>query len=107
MPSAARGDGVDTVFSVTGSGGSKPGCPSPLVTATDQCSGNVFINGSGAVRIGDSVAAHIAGGCGIDTSGLTSSSGKVFVNGKGAGRIGDEYTGDNTIISGSTNVFIG
>ena len=107
MPAAARGNGVDSVFSITGSGSSKAGCPAPLVTATDACSGNVFVNNAGAVRIGDSVAAHVAGGCGTDTSGLTKASGSVFVNGAGMGRIGDEYTGDNTIISGSNNVFVG
>jgi hypothetical protein len=31
----------------------------------------------------------------------------VFVNNKGVARIGDEYTGDNTITSGSSDVFIG
>ena len=107
MPAAARGDGVDEVFSETGSGGSKPGCPSPLDTATDACSGNVFANGTGIVRIGDTVEPHVAGGCGTDQSPLTSASGTVFVNGRGAGRIGDEYTSDNTITSGSQNVFIG
>lgn len=105
MPAAARGNGTDTVFSQTGSGG--PGCPSPLTTATNQCSPNVFVNGIGLVRLGDAVQSHTAGGCGTDSSPLTSSSSTVFVNGAGAGRIGDEYTSDNTITSGSPNVFIG
>lgn len=107
MPAAARGEGVDSVFSKTGEGGAKPGCPSPLVTATNECSEDVFINGTGAVRIDDEVEEHIAGGCGLDTSPLDKASSTVFINGKGAGRIGDQYTSDNTIISGSTNVFIG
>lgn len=38
---------------------------------------------------------------------LTTGSSTVFVNGKGIGRIGDQYTSDNTIISGSSNVFAG
>jgi uncharacterized Zn-binding protein involved in type VI secretion len=104
MPAAARGNGTDSVFSKTGSG---PNCPSPVNTATDQCSSDVFIEGDGVVREGDQVAAHPAAGCGPDNSVLTSFSATVFINGKGAGRIGDEYTGDNTITSGSGTVFIG
>lgn len=107
MPAAARGNGVDEVFSKTGSGGSKPGCPSPLDTQTDECSDNVFVNGTGIVRINDRVNPHTAAGCGVDQSPLTTSSSTVFINGLGAGRIGDEYTSDNIITSGSDNVFIG
>jgi uncharacterized Zn-binding protein involved in type VI secretion len=104
MPAAARGNGSDSVFSKTGTG---KNCPAPVVTATNECSGNVFVNNIGAVRIGDKVQTHPAGGCGPDNSPLTKASSTVFVNGKGMGRIGDEYTGDNTIISGSSNVFVG
>jgi uncharacterized Zn-binding protein involved in type VI secretion len=53
------------------------------------------------------VASHPESGCGNDGSALTSSSGSVFVNNKGVARIGDQYTGDNTITSGSSNIFIG
>jgi uncharacterized Zn-binding protein involved in type VI secretion len=104
MPPAARGAGTDSVFSKTGSGRR---CGRPLDTATDACSGDVFFNEKGAVRIGDAVAPHAESGCGNDGSALTSSSGSVFVNNKGVARIGDEYTGDNTITSGSSNIFIG
>ena len=104
MPPAARGSGGDEVFSKTGSGRR---CRSSLTTATNVCSADVFFNEKGAVRIGDLVAPHKIGGCDDDASGLTSSSGTVFVNGKGVARIGDEYTGDNTISSGSSNIFIG
>lgn len=104
MPPAARGAGTDSVFSKTGSGRR---CRSSLTTATDACSGDVFFNEKGAVRIGDAVASHAEAGCGNDGSALTSSSSSVFVNNKGVARIGDEYTGDNTITSGSSNVFIG
>ena len=104
MPPAARGAGTDSVFSKTGSG---RGCGKPVTTATDACSGDVFFNGKGAVRIGDAVASHAAGGCGPDGSTLTSSSGTVKVNGKGVARKGDQYSGDNTITSGSSDVFIG
>jgi uncharacterized Zn-binding protein involved in type VI secretion len=104
MPVAARGNGVDSVFSKTGSG---KNCRSPVNTSTNECSSNVFINGIGAVRIGDKVMLHTASGCGPDNSALTQASSKVFINGKGAGRIGDQYTTDNTITSGSPNVIFG
>jgi uncharacterized Zn-binding protein involved in type VI secretion len=104
MPEAARGDGVDTVASKTGSGRR---CASPSTTATDQCSGDVFANGTGIVREGDRVQLHSASGCGSDTSVLTTFSGTVYINGKRAGRKGDQYTSDNTITSGSPDVFIG
>jgi len=104
MPPAARGSGGDSVFSKTGSGRR---CAKPVDTATAACSGDVFFNEKGAVRIGDAVASHPESGCGNDGSALTSSSGSVFVNGKGVARIGDQYTGDNTITSGSSNIFIG
>lgn len=104
MPAAARGDGVDQVQSQTGSG---LNCAFPLLTATDECSDDVFINGTGIVREGDRVAAHPALGCGPDESVLTTFSSTVIINGKGAGRLGDQYTPDNTIITGSQNVFIG
>jgi uncharacterized Zn-binding protein involved in type VI secretion len=104
MPPAARGSGGDSVFSKTGSGRN---CAKPVDTATAVCSGDVFFNNKGAVRIGDAVASHSASGCGPDESTLTSSSGTVNVNGKGVARIGDQYTGDNIITSGSSDIFIG
>jgi len=102
MPPVARGDGGDTVFSKTGSGRR---CQSPTNTATGQCSEDVFANNKGIVRNGDTVGAHNASGCGPDQSGLTTYSGSVFANNKEIARIGDEYTSDNTITSGSSNVF--
>lgn len=104
MPAAARGDGVDTVQSQTGTG---KNCGSPMVTATNGKSPNVFVNGTGIVRQGDMVAEHPAAGCSPDQTTLTTFSSTVFINGKGAGRVGDQYTPDNTITSGSGNVFIG
>lgn len=104
MPAVARGNGTDSVFSKTGTGRN---CASPLTTSTDECSGNVRVNGVGVVRIGDKVAVHNKGGCVPDESVLTSGSSKVRANGKAIGRIGDQYTADNTITSGSSNVFIG
>lgn len=104
MPAAARGDGRDTVFSKTGA---KRKCRAPMMTATDECSTDTFINTYGAVRIDDVIQLHPASGCGPDRSVLTKASTTVFINNKGAGRIGDEYTSDNIITSGSQTVFIG
>jgi uncharacterized Zn-binding protein involved in type VI secretion len=104
MPAVARGNEVDQVHSETGSG---PGCGSPMTTATEGCSPDVFVNGYGVVRQGDGVKPHTSGGCGTDSSVLTTCSSTVFVNGKGVGRIGDQYTDDNTITTGSPNVFCG
>jgi uncharacterized Zn-binding protein involved in type VI secretion len=104
MPEAARGNGVDQVQSLTGTGFL---CLSPLLTSTDECSDDVFVNGTGIVREGDKVAPHPAAGCGPDESVLTTFSTSVYINGKGAGRKGDQYTPDNTIITGSTDVFVG
>lgn len=104
MPAAARGNGGDRVLSKTGTGKK---CAFPVTTSTGTCSFNVFIQGLGAVRQGDIVGPHAAGGCSLDASPLTTCSTNVFINGLGAGRIGDEYTPDNTIISGSTSVFFG
>ena len=104
MAAAARSSGQDRVFSRTGVG---RGCGSPMQTVTGPGSSTVLINGVGAIRIGDRVGVHPRAGCSTDISTLSSSSSTVFVEGRGVGRIGDEYTSDNVIISGSTNVFIG
>jgi uncharacterized Zn-binding protein involved in type VI secretion len=104
MPEAARGDGIDVVESLTGTGFL---CGSPLTTATDECSPDVFANGTGIVREDDKVAPHPAAGCGPDESVLTTFSSTVYINGKRAGRKGDEYTPDNTITTGSPDIFIG
>lgn len=66
-------------------------------------SGNVIVNGSGAVRIGD------ATGCGDPATGGSS---KVIVNGRGVHRIGDGTGGHgswvpNASSSGSGNVIAG
>lgn len=104
MPAAARGDGTDSVISKTGNGDN---CSKPKMTDTDGCSNKVFAEGTGIVRQGDQVGPHNKGGCTADNSTLSSFSNKVFIQGKGAGRIGDQYSGDNTIVSGSSKVFIG
>jgi uncharacterized Zn-binding protein involved in type VI secretion len=102
MPAAARSNGVDAVLSFTGTGRN---CGSPIITSTGTGDSNVFINGIPAVKLGNIVAPHPAGGCGLDASPLTTGSDVVFINGMKAGRIADRYTADNIIISGSTNIF--
>jgi uncharacterized Zn-binding protein involved in type VI secretion len=104
MPAAARGNGVDSVFSRTGTGRN---CNAPIGTTTGFVDCTVIINGHPGVKQGDPVAPHPFSGCGVDTSTLSGSSGKVMIEGRGAGRIGDEYTPDNVITSGSTSVFMG
>ena len=100
MPGIARGSGVDSVD--TGHG-----CDA--TTVTDECSGDVFVNGIGVVRQGDKTASHqVPGGLGCvsHTVPLTTFSSTVFVNGKNIGRLGDQYAG-HTITSASGDVFAG
>lgn len=107
MPAAARGNGVDTVYSSSGTGSNYA---FPTTTTTDQCSPDTLINGTGVVREDDKVASHRKTGGGIDESVITTFSSTVFVNGKAAARLGDKYTSpgqENTITSGSPTVFIG
>jgi uncharacterized Zn-binding protein involved in type VI secretion len=104
MPAVARSAGNDRVLSRTGTGYL---CGSPMQTVTGTGSPNVFVNNIAVVRQSDVVGVHPAAGCSTDTSTLSTYSSTVFVNGLGIGRIGDEYTSDNIIISGSTNVFAG
>ena len=105
MPAVARASNTDTVSSLTGAGYL---CGSPMMTTTGvDGSPNVFVNGIAVVRQGDLVGVHPRAGCSTDVSTLSTYSSTVFVNGLGIGRIGDQYTSDNTITSGSTNVFAG
>ena len=105
MPAIVLADGQDDVLSMTGSGNE---CRLPKNIKTGPATfTSVKINGHPPVLAGDPVALHDKGGCVPDTSVLTTYSSKVFVNGKGVARIGDQYTGDNIITSGSSNVFVG
>lgn len=100
MPAVARGNGVDSVDT-------NHGCDA--TTVTDECSGDVFVNGIGVVREGDKTASHnVPSGddCVAHTVSLTTFSGTVYVNGKRVGRVGDAYSG-HTITSGSGDVFAG
>ena len=115
MPAAARGDATETVNTVhpaSGDANTKDSIQcdvDPIITSTDACSGNVFVNGIGAVRQSDVVTAHPfpSTGCQTHTPGLVSFSGTVKINGLGAGRNGDTYGCGAIITSGSPNVSIG
>lgn len=95
MPNATRLGDNDTGHDACG--------PTALVTASE----NVFINGKGAGRVGDSYAPH---GCITHPSHsgvIASGSGSVFINGKAAGRIGDSVSCGGSVAQGSSNVIIG
>lgn len=77
--------------------------PVPLASASE----NVFVNGLGAGRVGDSYVAH---GCPIHPphSGvIASGSATVFINGIRASRIGDAISCGGAVAQGSDNVFVG
>lgn len=86
-----------------------PDCPHARNGTNATASGNVFINGLGAHRLGDT------GPCNCPHAGTfatTGGSGTVFINGRAATRIGDATTcqscgmgGHHT--TGSGNVIIG
>ena len=74
---------------------------------------NVFVNGIGISRQGDSNTPHLKPPfpppipCPAHAAGITSGSLTVKVNGKGCGRVGDSITGCTAVATGSTNVFAG
>ena len=125
MSSAALGEGSSIVNCTDGIIGSP--CAfnpapymwewnTPFVSSSALCSTNVLINGIGAVRVGDIMAAHPDGLPCTPTPiphspALSTGSATVFINGLPAGRVGDLYdTGTpfvHTIVSGSPDVFIG
>ena len=77
-------------------------------TPAVEASTDVFVNGKGLVRIGDTWASH--GACSDHSPHSGSSSGgsaTVFINGKGAVRIGDDISCGDTVAEGSSSVFIG
>lgn len=95
MPKATRLGDVDT--------GHDDCSPTSLVSASP----NVFINGRGAGRVGDTYAPH---GCIIHpphSGAIASGSSTVFINGKSAGRIGDSVSCGGSVAQGSGNVTIG
>lgn len=68
-------------------------------------SGDVFVNGRGAHRVGDAWAAHCCGVC--HASVLAAGSGTVFVNGLALARIGDPVACGSACLTGSGDVFAG
>ena len=76
-------------------------------------SSNVFVNGIGVSRQGDSNTPHLKPPfpppipCPTHAAGIAVGSTKVFANGKGVGRIGDSIAGCTAVATGSGNVFAG
>ena len=105
MPAATRsGDGETGTCDL-----GLPGCPHTRSGTNSTVSGNVFINGLGAHRKGDTGPCNCPHGGTFESVGA---SGTVFINGHGATRIGDTTTcqicgksGSHTV--GSGNVLIG
>ena len=102
MTGVARKGGTDTVHSPDGSGNH---CKSESIQATNEGSGDVFVNNIGVVREGDKMKAHPeAGDCANHEPTLSTFSNNVYANNKKIGRLNDEYSG-HVITSASTNVF--
>ena len=100
MAAIARGNGTDSV--TTGHG-----CDT--TTVTDQCSSNVFVNGIGACRLGDTIQIHninVGDTCVPHIANIIQGSLGVFVNGISVARLGVRAD-HGSIISGSGNVFAG
>ena len=70
---------------------------------------NVFVNGIGVSRQGDSNTPHLRPGvpCPGHSASISSGSSTVKVNGKGCGRVGDGISGCTSVAAGSSNVFAG
>lgn len=111
MPAAARGDAVDSGNTVHVSVGDKDpddgiACDAaPTTTATNGCSPDVFVNGTGVVREGDAVAPHTVPGCSSHSPPLNNTGSTVITNGKTSGRKGDTYACSAKITSGSPDTF--
>ncbi len=95
MPSASRQGDV----------GAGHGCfpPSNAIAG----SGDVFINGQPALRVGDALAAHGCKDCSPHGRAVAAGSASVSINGKPAARIGDSIDCGGAMAAGSGNVFIG
>ena len=80
------------------------GCFPPRVN--DAGSGDVFVNGIGAHRVGDHWIPHVYG-TSVHDGTCAAGSGTVFVNNKALARIGDSISCGAAIAQGSGNVFAG
>lgn len=78
-------------------------------TVSNAGSGDVFVNGVGVHRVGDSGAIHCdikkPYPCHIPVA--SKGSDTVYVNGNSMMRIGDDYDCGDVVASGSNNVFSG
>ena len=73
-----------------------------------SASADVFVNGRGAARRGDSCTTHVVKRgkkCKPHSATIVSGSGSVFVNGRPMARVGDRYGGCTSIAQGSGDVF--
>ena len=76
-------------------------------------SSNVFVNGIGVSRQGDSNTTHQLppfpppNPCPVHAAGIAVGSLTVKINGKGCGRVGDSIAGCTAVATGSSNVFAG
>ena len=97
MPAVCRGDSVDSDVSH---------CSVPR---RDECSDNVFVNGTGISREEDNNTSHLLPPvpCPSHAAPIASGSSTVKINGKGCGRIGDAISGCTSVATGSSNVFAG
>lgn len=96
----ARGSGTDTVST---------GHQCDTTTTTNQCSEDVFVNGKGACRLGDTITIHthkVGDSCVPHTATITGSSSTVFVDGIAIARNTDSADA-GSITSGSTDTFSG
>lgn len=75
-------------------------------TSLSTGSSNVFINGKGAGRVGDTYAPHGCEDHSSHSATISSGSSTVFINGSPAARAGDSAS-CSTVASGSPNVMIG
>lgn len=76
--------------------------------SNSQASTNVFCNGIGVHRQGDSWNPHTCPSIPETHGGnLAAGSSTVYVNGKQCGRIGDPVSCGSTVAQGSPNVFAG
>ena len=127
MTAAALKDGQSIVECTDGVKGSacafSDGTPimwhwdSPVISATDEGSATVFINGYGVVLEGSAMANHPDGNPCVPSpvnhapTLLPPVGGTVYIESKLAGRIGDKFnvgtSFDHEIITGSLTVFIG
>ena len=97
MPAVCRGNSVDSDVAH---------CSTPL---RDQCSGDVFVDGTGVSRQGDNNTSHLLPPipCPSHAAPIAVGSTTVFINGKGCGRIGDAIAGCTSVAAGSSDCFAG